>query len=102
MSTALTISRILHAIAGASGESEADIMSTRRQDELAIARHLFVWMVRHHMGYGVRETARQLDKPVSTVAYHCETARGLMHTDKRMVRLYSRALSVLGLPMGVQ
>lgn len=96
MSTSeLTIPRVLNTVATVAGISPTDIMGQRRVEEFVIARHLFCYVLRHHMGLGVRETAREIDRPVSSVAYSCQQAEWLLRYDRRTQRMYSDVVNTL-------
>ena len=93
--TELTIPRVLDAIALVAGISPTDIIGQRRVEEFVIARHLLCHVLRHHMGLGVRETARELGRPVSSVAYSCQQIEWLLRYDRRTQRMYTDVVIML-------
>ena len=93
---------ILASIAAASDLSPTDIMGQRKTTEIVIARHLVVWMLRHHLGWGLRQIARQVGKSPATIWQSSQEADHLMKYDRHLIRLYSRTLSILGYPHGVR
>lgn len=98
----LSAVNILAAICAAADVSPSDVVGHSKRTELVIPRHLFVWMLRHHMGWTVRHTARAVMKSPSTIWQSALEAEHLLRFDKHMIRLYSRTLSMLGQPHGYQ
>lgn len=92
----ITPPRILQAVADASLLSANDIMGYRRRDDIACARRLFVYMLWYHMGWGIRETARHIDRSPAGVYSAIQKVEFELKYDRRMRRLHSAALSNLG------
>ena len=91
---------VLVAISAASDVPPSEIIGRYRRTEYVMTRHLLVYFLRHHLGWGVRQISRQIGRSPATIWQSCLEGEALMRYDRHFIRLYSAALTILGHPHG--
>lgn len=91
----LTATRILAAVSEAADVSPAAIVGQSKRAEVAVPRQLFLWMLYHHMGWGIRHISREVGRSPSTVYQAVRDAEFHLTIDRHMIRTYSRVLGLL-------
>ena len=94
--------RVLTILATTCGISETDIMGARRSDEIVLARHLFIYIIRWHMGLGVSETARMLDKSPSAICASLQRSQFLLKHDRKTKRIYGQVVNRMAGVTGIK
>lgn len=93
MSEPELIAKALRALAVTTGVAESQIMGNGREEEFVLCRQLLIYIMRYNLGLGVRETARMLGKPFSTVQKSLDRADFLIRYDRKAKRIYGQVVN---------